>query len=186
MVVRSGVPWAFHRRPPPLRKLNRMPLSPIRVLVVHDSPCVAGIIALTVRVLGCSVRIACNGAAAARSARLSRPDLVLLHLALPGIGAYECARRLRAQPESANAVIVALTPRHQPDLDVSIIDLEFVEPIGAQRLHRLLRAIAEMRRRALPMGAGTTSPDFSYGWAGELHRQAHGLMMQARKATGGA
>jgi CheY-like chemotaxis protein len=38
-----------------------------------------------------------------------RPDVVLLDIGLPGMNGFEVANRLRSQPQSRNALLIALT-----------------------------------------------------------------------------
>ena len=42
-------------------------------------------------------------------AREFRPDVVLLDIGLPGMNGFEVARGLRGQPESRDALLIALT-----------------------------------------------------------------------------
>jgi CheY-like chemotaxis protein len=146
---------------------------PLRVLIACGSPRAAAFTALLVRVFGHQSRTARDGASALRTARRHRPDVVLLHLDLPGLGGYECARRLRQQPESADAILVAVRPGPRPVRDDAAIDLELVAPFTPHQLHEVLAAIADLHRRA---------PEPNYLWADELHRQARRLMVRAREA----
>jgi CheY-like chemotaxis protein len=146
---------------------------PLRVLIACGSPRAAAFTALLVRVFGHHARTARDGASALRAARRQRPDVVLLHLDLPGMGGYECARRLRQQPESADAILVAVRPGHRPARDDAAIDLELFAPFTPHQLHKVLTAITELHTRAL---------EHNYLWADELHRQARRLMVRAKEA----
>ena len=55
------------------------------------------------------MRLAHDGPTAIRKARDDRPDVVLLDLGLPGMDGCEVAGRLREQPESQLALLVAVT-----------------------------------------------------------------------------
>lgn len=50
-----------------------------------------------------------NGLEALAMARESRPDLVLMDLSLPEMDGWEAARRLWADPQTADLTIVAIT-----------------------------------------------------------------------------
>ena len=59
--------------------------------------------------LGHRVRVVRNGTTALDEARANVPDVMLIDIGLPDIDGYEVARRMRQQPESRHAVLVALT-----------------------------------------------------------------------------
>jgi PAS domain S-box-containing protein len=81
-----------------------------RVLVVDDNVDAATSLAkLLTRFHGQDVRVAHDGPAALREAGDFRPDVVLLDIGMPGMDGCEVARRLRAQPETGRALLVALT-----------------------------------------------------------------------------
>jgi two-component system CheB/CheR fusion protein len=54
-------------------------------------------------------RVAYNGAQALELARVHRPDVALLDLSLPRLNGYDVAVQLRRQPESRDAVLIAIT-----------------------------------------------------------------------------
>lgn len=58
---------------------------------------------------GFEVDTARDGVEAITKARAVRPDVVLMDLSLPGIDGWEATRRLRADPQTADLVIVALS-----------------------------------------------------------------------------
>jgi two-component system cell cycle response regulator DivK len=58
---------------------------------------------------GYSVAGAGDGESALAAASRVRPDLVLLDIGLPKIDKYQVARRLRANPETRDIPVVALT-----------------------------------------------------------------------------
>ena len=61
------------------------------------------------RLSGHEVRVAYGGPAALEAARAFRPQVVLLDLGLPGLDGYEVARRLRADPLTADCLLVAVS-----------------------------------------------------------------------------
>ncbi|MFZ2156501.1 MAG: response regulator, partial [Bradyrhizobium sp.] len=58
---------------------------------------------------GFEVMVAGEGMAALKIAEHFRPDVVLLDIGLPGMNGFEVANRLRALPESRDALLIALT-----------------------------------------------------------------------------
>jgi CheY-like chemotaxis protein len=58
--------------------------------------------------LGAPVGLARDGLEALSRARMQRPAVVVLDLTLPGIDGLEVARRLRADPATADAWIIAI------------------------------------------------------------------------------
>ena len=58
---------------------------------------------------GHAVRGAKEGAEGIELARRERPDIILLDIHMPRMDGYEVARRLRADPQSRDISIVAVT-----------------------------------------------------------------------------
>jgi CheY-like chemotaxis protein len=61
------------------------------------------------------VQCAFDGEAALTVAQEFHADVVVLDIGLPGISGYELARRLRALPRTANAVLIALSGFGAPE-----------------------------------------------------------------------
>jgi CheY-like chemotaxis protein len=74
------------------------------------------------------------------------PDAVVIDLGLPGLDGYEVARRLRAMPATASAVLVALTGYGQAEARQRALDAGFDEhltkPVAPDRLVERLAALA--------------------------------------------
>ena len=81
----------------------------LRVLVVDDNADAAQMLAALLEVQGHAVSVEYDARGALARARSEHPDVLLLDIGLPDMDGYELARRLRAQPESARATLVALT-----------------------------------------------------------------------------
>ncbi len=81
----------------------------MRVLVVDDNEDLVEMLGIAVGTLGHHVQTARDGAGAVSAATNCRPDVALLDLGLPGMTGLEVARELRRRPETAHAVLVALT-----------------------------------------------------------------------------
>jgi CheY-like chemotaxis protein len=81
----------------------------LRVLVVDDNADAAQMLAALLEVQGHAVSVEYDARGALARARNEHPDVLLLDIGLPDMDGYELARRLRAQPENADATLVALT-----------------------------------------------------------------------------
>jgi signal transduction histidine kinase len=80
-----------------------------RILVVDDNRDAAESLALLLGVAGHDVRVCYDGPSALQTAPEYHPEAVLLDIGLPGMDGYEVARRLRADPDLAGMLLVALT-----------------------------------------------------------------------------
>ncbi|WP_298926497.1 response regulator [uncultured Ramlibacter sp.] len=80
-----------------------------RILVVDDLAASAETLMTLLEMEGFEVRIASEGMAALRIAEEFHPEVVLLDIGLPGMNGFEVAHRLRKQPASRDALLIALT-----------------------------------------------------------------------------
>ena len=81
----------------------------LRVLVADDNADAALTLAALLDLAGHDTRIAHDGVAALAAAAAFDPHLIFLDIGMPRMDGYETARRLRAAPELAGAMLVALT-----------------------------------------------------------------------------
>ena len=81
----------------------------LRVLVADDNADAAHTLAALLEIGGHETRVVHDGVAALTMAAQFDPELVFLDIGMPRMDGYETARRLRAAPESADALLVALT-----------------------------------------------------------------------------
>ncbi len=82
---------------------------PRRILVVDDNIDVVETTTMLLSLSGHQVRSAKDGLQALHVASEFRPDVVLLDIGLPLMDGYEVARRLRQTPQTAGALLIALT-----------------------------------------------------------------------------
>jgi pilus assembly protein CpaE len=80
-----------------------------RVLVVDDSPLITRILQDQLSAAGYVVRSATDGLQALVTAHEWKPDAVILDIMMPGIDGFECCRRLRREPGTAQTPIILLT-----------------------------------------------------------------------------
>jgi signal transduction histidine kinase/DNA-binding response OmpR family regulator len=82
---------------------------PRRILIVDDNVDAATTLGMLLRLDGHNIRFAHDGQAAVDAAAEFSPDVVLLDIGLPKLDGYEVARRLRARPETEEALLVAVS-----------------------------------------------------------------------------
>ena len=80
-----------------------------RILVVDNVADAADSMALVLRLWRYDAEACYDGPAALNTARAYKPDVVLLDIGMPKMDGFEVAQRLREQPESRHAVVVAIT-----------------------------------------------------------------------------
>jgi len=104
--------------PPPPRAASPAPVgrqgasrekAPGRILVVDDLAASAETLMTLLEMEGFEVRVANEGMSALQIAEQFHPDVVLLDIGLPGMNGFEVAHRLRLQPASRDALLIALT-----------------------------------------------------------------------------
>ncbi len=83
--------------------------APRRILVVDDREAQARTLAMLLESMGHQVQIASDGPSALDMAADFTPEVGLIDIGLPGMTGYEVARRLRAQPQLKNMLLIAQT-----------------------------------------------------------------------------
>jgi CheY-like chemotaxis protein len=112
------------------------------VLVVDDCHDAADSLALLLKRWGYQAAVAYDGASALAAALARPPVAVLLDMVMPGMDGCEVARRLRRQPQTAKALLIALTGYGREE-DVRLcreagIDLHLLKPCDPEELRRVL------------------------------------------------
>lgn len=145
--------WPRASRSTPTQKLARIsrhkPEKLLRVLVVDDNVDSAEMLATALEAMGHTVEVAHHGEAAIELAREYAPDVALLDIGLPGLDGYEVARQLRALPNCAATVLIAITGHGAPE-DVARSRLAgFVEHIvKPPEVARLMSVIENLTKEA--------------------------------------
>lgn len=138
----------------PCRRANAAPAAPgqaahevppdggLSIMVVDDNVDAAATLALLLEAFVHRVVVEHDPLKAVALARAASPQACLLDIGLPGIDGYELARRLRAQPETAHALLVAVTGYGQ-DSDRRLaaaagFDRHLVKPIDIPTLETAL------------------------------------------------
>lgn len=113
------------------------------VLLADDNADAVEVLAELLRLEGHVVEVASDGPSATDLAARMQPQVLVLDIGMPGLNGYEVARRVRAQPWGAGALLIAATGWGQDDdrrkaLEAGF-DLHFTKPFAPDQL---LQAIA--------------------------------------------
>ncbi|HEX5419139.1 MAG TPA: ATP-binding protein, partial [Gammaproteobacteria bacterium] len=113
-----------------------------RILVVDDNRDAADSLATLLSLRGHSVRIAYDGATAVETASAFLPDLVLLDIGMPKLNGFNTAQRIRALPQTRNALLIAVTGWGQKEdkrrSQAAGFDAHLVKPVDYGALLALL------------------------------------------------
>lgn len=82
-----------------------------KVLLVDDEPDIVELLKYNLEREGYQVTTALNGRDAIRSAKASRPDLIVLDIMMPGMDGVEVCNQLRQLPEFKHTLITFLSAR---------------------------------------------------------------------------
>ncbi|HEY4542593.1 MAG TPA: hybrid sensor histidine kinase/response regulator, partial [Noviherbaspirillum sp.] len=117
-------------------------LQPLRVMVVDDNVDAAAMLALLLETAGHVVLVEHHAVAALERAAREKPDVCFLDIGLPGMDGLELARRLRAAPHTAQALLVAVTGygQAQDKLETAAagFDVHLIKPVSAVQLAQVL------------------------------------------------
>jgi CheY-like chemotaxis protein len=74
--------------------------------------------------------------------RSFEPNVMVIDIGLPGLNGYEVAQRVRAMPEGARILLIALTGYGQ-DTDLRAakqagFDHHFTKPVNPEEIHRVI------------------------------------------------
>jgi signal transduction histidine kinase/DNA-binding response OmpR family regulator len=121
-----------------------------RILVVDDLAASAETLMTLLEMEGFEVRVAHEGQDALRIAREFRPDVVLLDIGLPGMNGFEVAHGMRNQPESRDALLIALTGYGEAESRTRSaqagFDFHMVKPADVNLLLSMLANPDEVRK----------------------------------------
>jgi PAS domain S-box-containing protein len=117
----------------------------LRLLVVDDNVDAATTLAMLLEASGHEVFIEHESLRALELSRSARPDACLLDIGLPEMDGNELARRLRAQPETAHSVLIAVSGYGQETDRRTALDAGFahhlVKPVDLDALTTLLATV---------------------------------------------
>ncbi|HEY0830068.1 MAG TPA: response regulator transcription factor [Candidatus Dormibacteraeota bacterium] len=123
------------------------------ILVVDDEPRIIQLVRDYLEHGGFTVLVASDGAAALRTARTGRPDLVVLDLGLPGLDGLDVARALRRDGEVPIIMLTARTEESDKLVGLELgADDYLTKPFSPKELVARVRAVL---RRAEGMHSPT-------------------------------
>ncbi|MGA0612762.1 response regulator [Caldimonas sp. KR1-144] len=109
-----------------------------RILIVDDNRDAAASIAQFLQLEGHEVKFVGDGQQALSCVPVFAPQVVVLDIGLPGLSGYDLARRLRSQPPTERALLIALTGYGQREDRLLAIeagfDQHFVKPTDPYEL----------------------------------------------------
>jgi PAS domain S-box-containing protein len=116
----------------------------LRIMVVDDNEDAAAMLAMLLEASGHQVIVEHRSLQALERARQEHPQVCLLDIGLPEIDGLELARRLRAQPETAHALLIAVTGYGQDqdrrETHEAGFDHHLVKPVDMNQLAAILAA----------------------------------------------
>jgi len=122
---------------------QRAEFKALQVLVIEDNKDAADSLARLVRLGGHQVQVAYSGQVGLLLAQQQTPDVILLDIGLPRVDGYQVVEQLRSQPETEDALIIAVTGYGQASdrqrSKAAGFDLHLVKPIKTEHLLALLR-----------------------------------------------
>ena len=120
-----------------------------RILVVEDSPEIASLMSLTLRMEGYEVLTASTGNRALQLASTESPSLILMDVMMPGLTGFQVAQELKADNATRDIPIIFVTARH--DVDDRVHGLEvavdyIAKPFAVPELIARVRAALRMQK----------------------------------------
>ncbi len=80
-----------------------------RILLVEDNEMNRDMLSRRLARRGHEILLAVDGGEGVARASADRPDLILMDMSLPVIDGWEATRRIKADPDTANIPVIALT-----------------------------------------------------------------------------
>lgn len=135
---------------------------PLRLLVVDDNMDAAEMLSMLLEAAGHQVFFEHSPRRGLERARIELPDVCILDIGLPEMDGYELARRLHAQPENADAVLIALTGYGQDDDRAQSAAAgfahHFVKPLDTANLLNVLEHVVGRNTLACLTNDANTEP----------------------------
>jgi CheY-like chemotaxis protein len=115
------------------------------ILVVDDMTDNLVLLSLHLQQHGYRVVTASNGEEALSVAKLARPDLILMDIAMPQQDGLAATRRIREQPELRSVPVIALTAFDTDGFRKAAFDVGFngylTKPVDFERLNNLMEML---------------------------------------------
>jgi two-component system, sensor histidine kinase len=115
---------------------------PRRVLLIEDSDEAREMLRMTLELSGHIVHDAPDGERGLKLLDVVRPDVGIIDISLPVMDGYEVARRIRAEPQGQDMLLLAMTGYDAPDAGTYAraqgFDYHLVKPVDPDYLSRLI------------------------------------------------
>ncbi len=89
--------------------MSSKPRWPLRILIADDDRDTANTLAAVMRDEGHDVKVVLHGDEVLEMERLTRPDVMIVDINMPGMSGYEIARELREQRGVATPLLIAIS-----------------------------------------------------------------------------
>ncbi len=124
---------------------------PVRILVVEDNPLNLELATDLLEASGFEVISARTAEAGINLARDTRPNLILMDLSLPGMDGLEATKALKADPQTADIPVVAVTAHAMKGDEQKALDVGcegyITKPIDTRMFPELIAQHLERSRR---------------------------------------
>ncbi|BCM92324.1 response regulator PleD [Abditibacteriota bacterium] len=120
-----------------------------RILVVEDSPEIASLMSLTLRMEGYGVVTASTGARALQLIAADKPSLILMDVMMPGLTGFQVAEQLKGDDATRDIPIIFVTARHEVDDRVQGLEVavDYIsKPFAVPELLARVRAALRMQK----------------------------------------
>lgn len=117
------------------------------ILLIDDHPDILRLLEMCLRGPGVTISKARNGLDGLAMIRSEKPDLVILDVSMPELDGYRVLHRVRADPDTANVIVILLTVKDShEDMTVGLdlgADYYLTKPFHPKDVHLLVkRALA--------------------------------------------
>ncbi len=125
---------------------GQAPRTALNIMLVDDNVDAAAMLSMLLESVGHRVTVEHGALAALQRSTAASYDVFLLDIGLPDIDGYELAQRLRAQPATAGAVLIAVTGYGQQQdrahTSAAGFDHHLVKPVDFHAMSAILAGIA--------------------------------------------
>jgi PAS domain S-box-containing protein len=115
----------------------------LRIVVADDNVDAAIMLASVLEAIGHRAETVHDGVSAVRKIVADKPDLAIVDIGMPALNGYEVARQIRAQPEMAGTLLVALTgwggELDRSRSDDAGFDAHLTKPAGLDELGAIIQ-----------------------------------------------
>jgi signal transduction histidine kinase/CheY-like chemotaxis protein len=126
-------------------RVNIATAEMLKIMIVDDNVDAASTLAMLLESAGHEVETAHRASEALERSKANTPNVFVLDIGLPDIDGNELARHLRAQPETGEAVLIALTgyglTEDREQTAAAGFDHHLVKPVDTEKLYRILSHI---------------------------------------------